>query len=106
MAKLKFFLEFSPDVVHHLDAIDRKHHGALRQTIEEQLCHTPSEETRNRKPLKRPGPFAASWELRCGPQNAFRVFCRIDVEQHMVGIVAIGVKEGNKIFFGLKEFKP
>jgi mRNA-degrading endonuclease RelE of RelBE toxin-antitoxin system len=107
MVKQRLFsLVFSPDVLDHLDAIDRKHHRALRQIMEEQLSHTPGHETRNRKPLRRPAPFGASWELRCGPQNCLRVFYRIDLEEHRVGVVAIGVKTGSKLFFGKKEFKP
>jgi mRNA-degrading endonuclease RelE of RelBE toxin-antitoxin system len=104
--KPKFQLSFSPDVVDHLDAIDQKHHRALQQTIEEQLTHTPDKETRNRKPLRRPAPFDASWELRCGPQNCFRVFYKIDFDERFVGVVAIGVKERNKLYFGSKEFLP
>jgi mRNA-degrading endonuclease RelE of RelBE toxin-antitoxin system len=102
----RFDLLFSPEVVDHLDAIERKHHSLLHETIEKQLSHTPDKETRNRKPLRRPAPFGASWELRCGPQNCFRVFYKMDSEQKTVGVVAIGVKEGNKLFFGGKEFKP
>jgi len=104
-AQPKFEIIFSPDVLDHLDAIDRRHHGALRRIIEEQLSHTPTTETRNRKPLRRPAPFGASWELRCGPQNCFRVFYRMDPEEHLVGVVAIGVKEGSKLFFAGEEFK-
>src|SRR5262249_3004827 len=97
--KPAYSLVFSPDVLDHFDAIDRKHHGALRQVIEEQLSHTPGQETRNRKPLRHPAPFGALWELRCGPQSCFRVFYRIDSEENMVGVVALGVKVGNKLFF-------
>jgi len=102
----KFDVLFSPDVVDHLDAIDVKYHSGLKRIIDEQLGHTPDKETRNRKPLRRPAPFDVSWELRCGPQNSFRVFYKIDFDQRIVGIVAIGVKDRNKLFFGSEEFKP
>jgi len=102
----KFDLAFSPDVLDHLDAIDQKHHGALQRIMEEQLSRTPDKETRNRKPLRRPAPFGASWELRCGAQDRFRVSYKISPEEHLVGVVAIGVKEGSKLFFGGEEFKP
>ncbi len=97
---------FSPDVLDHFDAIDSKHHGALRRIMEEQLSHAPDRETRNRKPLRQPAPYGASWEMRCGPQNCFRVFYRMDADEHLVGVVAVGVKEGSKLFFGGEEFKP
>jgi hypothetical protein len=102
----RFQVVFSPDVLDHLDAIDRKHRGALRKVIDEQLSRAPATETRNRKPLRRPAPFGASWELRCGPQNCFRVFYPMDLEERLVGVVAIGVKAGSKLFFGGEEFKP
>lgn len=97
---------FSPDALDHLDSVNRKYHGHLRKVMDEQLSHTPGKETRNRKPLRRPAPFGATWELRCGPQNCFRVFYRIDSTEAIVGIVAIGVKEGNKLLFSGEEFEP
>jgi mRNA-degrading endonuclease RelE of RelBE toxin-antitoxin system len=80
----EFTLSFAPQTIEHLDAIASKYHGLLRRTIKEQLTHTPTEETRNRKPLDQPAPFAASWELRCGPDNRFRVFYEVDSASHVV----------------------
>lgn len=86
MAKrLKFTLCFAPEAIEHLAAIESKYHGLLRRTIREQLTHVPTEETRNRKPLDQPAPLAASWELRCGPDNRFRIFYDVDLERLMLG---------------------
>jgi hypothetical protein len=52
----------------------------IRTTLEEQLRFDPDKETRNRKPLQRPVALEATWELRLGPENRFRVFSRGDVE--------------------------
>src|SRR6516162_3500173 len=93
----KYTLSFAPEAIDHLDLIEPKYHGLLRRTIKEQLTHTPAEETRNRKPLDQPAPFGASWELRCGPDNRFRVFYEVDVVAHEVRILAIGVKERNRL---------
>jgi mRNA-degrading endonuclease RelE of RelBE toxin-antitoxin system len=55
--------------------------------------------------LKRPVIFEAEWELRFGPDNKFRVFYDINIESHEVYILAIGVKEGNRLLIGGKEVK-
>ncbi|MCJ7748024.1 MAG: hypothetical protein MUP27_09785 [Desulfobacterales bacterium] len=65
----------------------------------------PDVETRNRKPLKRPVTFEGEWELGFGPDNVFRVFYEINIESYEVYILAIGVKKGNRLFFGGKEVK-
>ncbi len=106
MAKrAKFTLSFAPVVIEHLDVIAAKYHGLLRQTIREQLTHTPTEQTRNRKPLDQPAPFGASWELRCGPDNRFRVFYEVDSAALQVQVLAIGVKDRNRLLIGGEEYE-
>jgi mRNA-degrading endonuclease RelE of RelBE toxin-antitoxin system len=100
-----FTLVFALEAIEHLDSIEPKYHGLLRQTINEQLTHTPSEETRNRKPLEQPAPFASSWELRFGPNNRFRVFYNIDLAAQQVVILAIGAKERNRLKIGTEEYE-
>lgn len=53
-----------------------------------------------------PSPFGASWELRFGPNNRFRVLYDIDEIEMSVNILAIGEKEGNRMFYGGEEYKP
>lgn len=101
-----YTLCFAPEAIAHLDAIEAKHHGLLRRTVREQLTHTPAEETRNRKPLDQPAPFGASWELRCGPGNRFRVFYDVDAATHEVHVLAFGVKDRNRLFIGGEEYEP
>ena len=101
----KFRLSFAPEAIEHLDLIESKYHGLLRRMINEQLMHTPMEETRNRKPLDQPAPFGASWELRCGPDNRFRIFYEVDATAHEVQILAIGVKERNRLLIGGEEYQ-
>ena len=106
MAKrLKFTLSFAPQAIEHLDLIESKYHSLLRRTIKEQLTVTPTDETRNRKPLDQPAPFEASWELRCGPENRFRVFYDVDAEAHEVQVLAIGVKDRNRLLIGEEEYE-
>ncbi len=101
----KFTLTFAPQAIEHLDRIESKYHGLLRRTIKEQLTDTPTDETRNRKPLEPPAPFDASWELRCGPKNRFRVLYDVDSESRSVGILAIGIKDRNRLLIGEEEYE-
>ncbi len=100
----KFTLTFAPETVDHLDAIERKYHRLIEKTIDEQLTYTPDRETRNRKPLEQLGPVAATWELRFGPKNRFRVFYEVNADEKAVQVLAIGVKEGQRLFIGGEEF--
>jgi mRNA-degrading endonuclease RelE of RelBE toxin-antitoxin system len=100
----KFTISFAPEAVEHLDSIERKYHGLLQRTINERLTHTPDQETRNRKPLREPAPFEASWELRCGPDNRFRIFYDLDSELHEVWVLAIGVKDRRRLLIGGEEY--
>jgi hypothetical protein len=101
----KFTLSFAPEAIEHLNLMESKYHGLLRRTIHEQLTFTPTEETRNRKPLDQPAPFKASWELRCGPDNRFRIFYDVDVESQEVRVLAIGVKIRNRLSIGGEEYE-
>lgn len=101
--KLPFVLLYDPEVRGHLDATEPKYHSLIRTTIEEQLRFQPEKATRNRKRLERPIDLGARWELRLGPDNRFRVFYRVDTEQHQVRILAIAVNEGNRIFLAGEE---
>jgi hypothetical protein len=52
-----------------------------------------------------PSPFGASWELRCGPHNRFRVFYDVDVTTQEVQVLAVGVKDRNRLLIGGEEYK-
>jgi mRNA-degrading endonuclease RelE of RelBE toxin-antitoxin system len=101
----KFTLFFAPEAIEHLDFIELKHHALLHREIYKQLTFTPTEETRNRKPLEQPAPFDATWELRCGPNNRFRVFYDLDLESRTVEVLAIGTKNRNRLIVGGVEFE-
>ena len=100
----KFAFLFAPEAVEHLNGIDRKYHRLLRRTIRDQLVRTPTEESRNRKPLEQPAPFAASWELRCGPDNRFRVFYDVDSGLQTVSVLAVGVKDRSRLLIAGEEY--
>ena len=98
-------LVYADDVKDHLRAIEAKYHSVIQTEIETQLLHEPDVETRNRKPLKRPIIFGADWELRLGPDNRFRVFYQVNTETREVRVLAVGVKDQSRLFFGGEEFE-
>jgi mRNA-degrading endonuclease RelE of RelBE toxin-antitoxin system len=77
----------------------------IKATIEQQLRLTPDASTRNRKRLETPAPFDATWELRFGSDNRFRILYEIDEAKNTVNILAIGIKDRNRLLIGGKEFK-
>ena len=104
MAKKRpFALIYDPEVTGHLAAIELKYHSLIRSAIEEQLRFEPATATRNRKPLERAIGLGARWELRLGPDNRFRVFCRVEADGRRVRILAVGVKERDRLFVGGEE---
>ena len=101
----KFTITYAPEMYKHLEWIELKYHRLVATTIKEQLSDTPARETRNRKPLEEPASFGATWELRFGPKNSFRVFYDVNHEEKAVSVLAIGVKKGNQLFIGGQEFE-
>lgn len=103
--KQPFTLSYDEATRSHLRAIPANHHALIRRVIEEQLLFEPDKETRHRKLLRQPAPFEATWELRFGPDNRFRVLYGIDHERREVQVQALGVKKGNRLFVGGEEIE-
>ena len=103
MAKERYKILFDVEIDQHLDAIELKYHSLIRSAIERQLRFEASKETRNRKPLLRENELEADWEIRFGPDNRFRVLYTVDEEHHEVVVLAIGVKQGNRLFVAGEE---
>lgn len=102
----RYRINYHAHIRDHLFAIDRKHHSLIRDRIETQLSFEPDRKTRNRKPLLHPATFGATWELRFGPENCFRVFYESDPMAHTVDVLAIGEKRGNRLYIGGEEMTP
>jgi mRNA-degrading endonuclease RelE of RelBE toxin-antitoxin system len=101
----EFDLIYAPIAKEHLRAIDRKYYTLIRSEVDTQLRHEPDVRTRNRKPLKRPIIFRATWEIRFGPENRFRVLYRVDRAAKQVIVLAIGEKMGARLLVGGEEIK-
>jgi hypothetical protein len=87
-------ITFAKNVQVCLEYIQVKHHRAIRDAILEQLPFTPTLKTRNRKPLD-PEIYGATWELRCGPQNRYRVL--YDVIQLEVDETSLEINNSNQV---------
>ena len=101
--KHRFDIIYAPQIKQHLKTIQRKYYSLIRKTIEEQLQSEPDTETTNRKFLKYPGVYDAEWEIRFGPDNQFRVLYEINREYNEVHILAIGMKQRNRLIIEGKE---
>jgi hypothetical protein len=99
-----FAVQFAIATLDHLDAIERRHHRRIQSHLHRLLAYEPDAESRNRKRLRAPAPFGATWELRFGPANRFRAYYVVDRPRHMVTILAIGRKERNRVWIGDEEF--
>jgi mRNA-degrading endonuclease RelE of RelBE toxin-antitoxin system len=87
--------EYSPSAVEQLQVLEAGPTRAVLDSVDEQLQHQPTVETRNRKPM-RPNPIAP-WELRIGH---LRVYYEVDTARSVVRILAVGVKERNVVRIG------
>jgi len=58
----------------------------------------------HRKPLEdQPDPFGSTWELRCGAGNQLRVFYEFSLDRQEFWVLAIGVKERDRLVQGSPE---
>jgi hypothetical protein len=87
-------------------AIGSKYHSLIRRAVEEHLIFEPDIPTRNRKPLMRETAVGATWDVRCGPGNRFRVFYDVHRDQRLVVVLAIAREVGNRLFVGKEKFAP
>ncbi len=95
-----FTITYARQTREHLAVIDKKFYSLIENAINEQLQFEPLTRTRNRKSLRQPASFGATWELRCGPENRFRILYAVDETAREVIIVAIGTKIGSRLFVG------
>ena len=101
----RFELIYPPIFKNQLKVIDAKYYSLIQESLEILLSFQPDVETKNRKPLKRPVTFGATWEIRFGPDNRFWVFYRVDNDSEYVVILAIGEKIGSRLLIGGEEIE-
>jgi mRNA-degrading endonuclease RelE of RelBE toxin-antitoxin system len=98
LADLNYRIEYSPETDEHLRSLSARQRAMVFDTVDEQLAHEPSAQTRNRKPM-RPNSLAP-WELRIGE---IRVYYDIDEPKRVVTILAVGLKDRNRVIIGGEE---
>jgi mRNA-degrading endonuclease RelE of RelBE toxin-antitoxin system len=101
----RFEIIFDELALEHMEAIDSKYDSEIREAIEERLTFEPDVPNRNRKLLLRATSIGATWEVRCGPDNRFRIFYDVDRREREVVVLAIARKEGNRLFIGKERFQ-
>ncbi len=94
-----FDIEIEPEGHADLQWFRKYERVRIGEEIRKQLRFQPAVETRNRKRL-RPS-HLSEWELRIGN---VRVFYDVDVQRTLVKIMAIGYKDGNRLYFRGEEF--
>lgn len=102
---LRFEIVIDDAVATHFSVIHRRDHSAILDAIQQQLEHEAHVSTLNRKPLRIPNSLNASWELRCGKNNRYRVFYDLDIDERTVVVLAVGRKVGNRLTIGDEEFE-
>lgn len=93
---MPYYIEYSPDAEDHLCALTTRKRAIVLDSVDEQLIHQPTVETRNRKPM-RPNPLAP-WELRIGDLRVY--YDVVEEPEPVVYIRAIGIKERNRVRIG------
>ena len=97
---MSYRIEYSPSAVEHLRALKARQAQVVLDSVDKQLRHQPTVETRNRKPM-RPNPVAP-WELRIGD---LRVYYEVDAAESIVHILAVGLKQRNAVRIGKEIFE-
>jgi mRNA-degrading endonuclease RelE of RelBE toxin-antitoxin system len=95
-----FQIDFSLEALDDLQSFRAFEQREILEAIDIQLTYQPTNQTRNRKPL-RPNNLA-QWELRL---DRLRIFYIVDTNVSVVQIVAIGYKLGNKLFIRGEEYE-
>ncbi len=96
---MAFRIITSKEALGHLHHLTAAQSALVTDTIEEQLTHQPTVETRNRKRMEENE--LATWELRI---RDLRVYYDVEEEHdQVVWIRAIGIKVRSQVFIDGKE---
>jgi mRNA-degrading endonuclease RelE of RelBE toxin-antitoxin system len=93
-------IEFTREAFDDLRSWRRHDQQEIIAAIEAQLPYQATQTTRNRKRL-RPNQLA-EWELRVGD---FRVFYDVDAAKSLVKVIAVGHKQGSRLFVHGQEYE-
>ena len=94
---MAYRIQYSPSAEDHLRSLTARQRSTVLDSIDRQLTYQPTTETRNRKPMRR-NPLAA-WEMRIG---GLRVYYRVQEAEHLIQVLAVGVKRHHRVYLGGK----
>ena len=95
---MRYEVRWSPDARDHLQRLAANQRAFVLDNVEPHLIEQPAEPSKKRKQLAE-NPLA-TWELRLGD---LRVFYDVNASENAVEVVAVGVKEHNRLRIGGEE---
>ena len=97
---MKWSLKILPSALRDLGFFQKFDQVTIIKTVERKLTENPTTVSRNLKELE-PNPIA-QYELRI--TDRFRVLYNVDLKGHIVTIILVGEKVGERLFVQGKEF--
>ena len=95
----RYVLVYAMSAQAHLKALSARERATVVDAVEERLSFEPARETRNRKQMA-PNSLDAGFELRLG---SLRVYYDVDESERVVSVLAVGVKDRNRVLIGGEE---
>lgn len=96
----RYRIQYAEQARTHLRALTARDRATVIDRVEVQLGFEPKRETRNRKPIEE-NPLGADFELRIGD---LRVYYEVQKRPELiVSVLAVGVKERDRVRFGDEE---
>ena len=93
---MRYEIVYADDALGHLQDLPARLSAIVVDEIERQLTHQPTVETRNRKRMRRQ--TLAPWALRIGDARVY--YDAREAPEPVVEILAVGVKEHNRVLIG------
>jgi mRNA-degrading endonuclease RelE of RelBE toxin-antitoxin system len=99
-----YTFEYAPHAIDHIRKLSPELRATVMDQLEHRLAHQPAVPARNRKPMDPDKKmYLAPWELRLGE---LRVYYAVEEEAKKVIVLAVGIKEREKLFIGGREVEP
>ena len=104
--RTRFEIVYSVAVLGHLEGVPRRHHSLLRRELEQQpALRAHGAHTRTGSRFVAPMRSERSGRLRCGPEGRYRVFYEVRADERRVWVLALGVKDRNRLLIGNQEIQ-
>ena len=97
----RYLINYAESAVEHLRSLGARDRATVVGAVEERLSFEPTVETRNRKRLAE-NPVEAEFELRVGE---LRVYYVVSVDARVVDVLAVGLKDRNRVLIGGEEIE-